>query len=228
MPAIADNALVKAANLIERLSAYRPEPQLQQEVEAFLHAVLGETPPPVDAVGRAREVDPVAATLVEPLLAPTFSPTIISASRQLNVIPAVCEVTVDCRLLPGQSEHAVDPLLRAVLGGDLDYDLEWLETAGGTRSPLDTPLWAAIQSFVDDREPGARVVPICSAGFTDSHWLRQAFGTVAYGFFPARTMPAEQAALLIHSADERVPVEDLELGVEFLRHAAQAMGRSLG
>ena len=29
-------------------------------------------------------------------------------------------------------------------------------------------------------------------------------------------------ARLIHSADERVPVSDLELGVEFLRHAAQA------
>jgi acetylornithine deacetylase/succinyl-diaminopimelate desuccinylase-like protein len=224
MPAIADNALVKAARLIERLTDYRPEPQLQQEVEAFLHAVLGETPPPVDAVGRAREVDPVAATLVEPLLGPTFSPTIISASKQRNVIPAVCEVTVDCRLLPGQSPAAVDPLLRAVLGADLEYDLEWLEEAGGTRSSLDTPLWEAVQSFVDRLEPGARAVPICSAGFTDSHWLREAFGTVAYGFFPARAMPAEQMAVLIHSADERVPVDDLELGVAFLRHAAQTIG----
>ena len=43
---------------------------------------------------------------------------------------------------------------------------------------------------------------IC-AGFTDSHWLREAFGTVAYGFFPIRTMPPEVAATLIHSADER-------------------------
>ncbi len=31
------------------------------------------------------------------------------------------------------------------------------------------------------------------------------------------------AARLIHSADERVPVDDLELGVDFLRHAAQAL-----
>jgi acetylornithine deacetylase/succinyl-diaminopimelate desuccinylase-like protein len=224
MPAIADNALVKAARLIERLAAYRPEPELQQEVEAFLHAVLGETPPPVDAIGRAREVDPVAATLVEPLLGPTFSPTIISASRQRNVIPAVCDVTVDCRLLPGQSEAQIDPLLRAVLGRDLEYDLEWLGAQGGTRSPLDTPLWQAIQSFVDREEPGAQVAPICSAGFTDSHWLRERFGTVAYGFLPARAMPSEQMAVLIHSADERVAVDDLELGVRFLRHAAQAMG----
>jgi acetylornithine deacetylase/succinyl-diaminopimelate desuccinylase-like protein len=31
------------------------------------------------------------------------------------------------------------------------------------------------------------------------------------------------AASLIHSADERVPVSDLELGVRWLRHAAQAL-----
>src|SRR5205823_8644660 len=36
MPGIADNALVKAACLIERIAAYRPEPQIQPEVEAFL------------------------------------------------------------------------------------------------------------------------------------------------------------------------------------------------
>jgi acetylornithine deacetylase/succinyl-diaminopimelate desuccinylase-like protein len=28
----------------------------------------------------------------------------------------------------------------------------------------------------------------------------------------------------VHSADERARVDDLELGVEFLRYAAQAMG----
>jgi acetylornithine deacetylase/succinyl-diaminopimelate desuccinylase-like protein len=223
MPAIADNALVKAARLIERLAEYKPEPQLQQEVEAFLHAVLGETPPPIDAVGRAREVDPVAATLVEPLLAPTFSPTMATASQKRNVIPAVCEITVDCRLLPGQTQHGVEPLLRAVLGGDVEYEIEWIEAQGGTRSPLETPLWDAVQSFVDGVDPGAQAAPICVAGFTDSHWLREAFGTVAYGFFPARAMPAEQAALLIHSANERVPVDDLELGVAFLRHAARTV-----
>jgi acetylornithine deacetylase/succinyl-diaminopimelate desuccinylase-like protein len=36
-------------------------------------------------------------------------------------------------------------------------------------------------------------------------------------------MPPEVAALLIHSADERVPVADLEFGVRWLRHAARAV-----
>ncbi len=223
MPAIADNALVKAVRLIERLAEYRPEPQLQQEVEAFLRAVLGEVPSPGSAVERARAVHPTAAELVEPLLAPTFAPTMISASRKRNVIPALCEIVVDCRLLPGQHPKLVEPLLRAVLGGDVEYELEWLEAQGGTRSALDTPLWDAVESFVSEREPGAHAVPICSAGFTDSHWLREAFGAVAYGFFPARALPAGVAAQLVHSADERVPVDDLELGLDWLRHAARTV-----
>jgi acetylornithine deacetylase/succinyl-diaminopimelate desuccinylase-like protein len=224
MPGIADNALVKAMRLVERLAAFRPEPELQQEVEVFLQAVLGETPPPVDAVARARDVDPVAAMLVEPLLAATFAPTMITASQKRNVIPGLCEVTVDCRLLPGQTQASVGSTLEHVLGHDVDYELVWIEAEGGTRSPLETPLWDAVQSFVDRIEPGAQAVPICSAGFTDSHWLREAFATVAYGFFPARTMPAEQMAVLVHSADERASVDDLELGVDFLRHAARAIG----
>jgi acetylornithine deacetylase/succinyl-diaminopimelate desuccinylase-like protein len=43
---------------------------------------------------------------------------------------------------------------------------------------------------------------------------------VAYGFCPMRAMEAEVAARLIHSADERIEVDDLELGARFLRHAA--------
>ena len=106
--------------------------------------------------------------------------------------------------------------------GEGDWEFELISAQGGTRSPLDTPLWGAIEAFVAESEPGALVAPVCCAGFTDSHWLREAFGTVAYGFFPARMDP-ELMARLIHSADERVLVDDLELGVEFFRHAARTV-----
>src|SRR5438045_7956429 len=45
LPGIADNALVKAAPLVERLGAFAVEPQLIPEVEGFLRALLGEVPP---------------------------------------------------------------------------------------------------------------------------------------------------------------------------------------
>ena len=146
----------------------------------------------------------------------------IEASRKRNVIPAICEVTVDCRLLPGQSPREVEPLIRAALGPG-DYGLDWIEAVGGSRSELRTPLWDALEGFVEEVDPGARLAPIAGAGFTDSHYLRKTFGTVAYGFFPLRTMDSELASTLVHSADERIAVDDLELGVHMLRHVAQTL-----
>ena len=222
---IADNALVKAAPLVERLGAYRPELRHIPETEAFFRAVTGEVPPVEEALERAAELDPLLGQLLPNVLALTFSPTMIEASQKRNVVPARCEVIVDCRLLPGETPADVEPLVREILGdGDGDYELEWIEAEGGTRSALETPLWDAIADWSQRVDPDVRLAPNCLAGFTDSHWMREAFGTVAYGFFPTRTMPAEVAARLVHSADERIPVADLELAVDFFRHAAGVIG----
>ena len=222
IPGIADNALVKGAPLIEKLAAYRPEQRLGPETDALVQAVAGQPLAAAEALDLAREVDPVAAELLEPLLSLTLSPTMISASERRNVIPSICEVVVDCRLLPEQTQAETEGVLRELLGQG-DYDFEWIEGRGGTRSPLGTPLWDAIESFVAEVEPEARLVPICVAGFTDSHWLREAFGTVAYGFFPMRAMDAQVAARLVHSADERIAADDLELAIRCFRHLAQAI-----
>ena len=129
MPGIADNALVNAAPLIERLAAYRPPQVVEPEVAAFLRAL--------DA-----QLDTLPATareMVDPLLGPTFSPTIISASQKRNIIPAICDVVVDCRLPPGTTPADVESAIRGVLGDDIAYELEFLEANGGTRSPHESP-----------------------------------------------------------------------------------------
>ena len=224
MPGIADNALVKASRYVEALGAYDPPRTMIPEARGFLETVLGEAPPLEDAVRRAREVDPLLAVTLEPMLSLTLSPTMIEASRQRNVIPALCEVTVDCRLLPEQTPADAEPLIRAALGdGDGSYELEWQEAVGGTRSPLETPLWDALATFTESIEPGALLAPIACPGFTDSHYLREAYGTVAYGFFPIRAMDAKTAVELVHSANERIAVDDLELGVELMRHVARSL-----
>ena len=214
MPGIADNALVRAARLIGRLADYRPKTHVLPEAEAFLELVgttdLGQLDPPLRAI-------------VEPMLAHSISPTIIEASKQRNVIPARCDLVCDCRLLPGETQFEAEAEIRAALGED-NYDLIWLEGVGGTASPLGTPLWRAIESFVQEEEVGAVLAPVVLAGFTDSHFMREAFGTVCYGFFPMRAMDSEVAAALIHSADERIPVDDLELGTRFLMHVARTLG----
>ncbi len=221
-PGMADNALVKAAPIVERLGVFRDEPEVGPEVAAFLQAVCGEVPQPMEAVSAARAVHPLAGDIVEPLLGTTLAPTEIEASKKRNVIPNRCRITVDCRILPGHTQAEVEANVAGLLDAAA-YDLEWIEAQGGTRSPVDSPLWDVIESFVAEIEPEAQTVPLLLSGFTDSHWVREAFGTVAYGFFPMRTMEPEVAARLIHSADERIELDDLELGVRFLRHAASAL-----
>ena len=222
MPGIADNALVKAARYVEALGAYEPPRSMIPEARGFLEAVLGEAPPLDEALTRAQALHPLLPALVEPLLSLTLSPTMIDASHQRNVIPALCEVTVDCRLLPEQSPVDAEPLIRAALGPG-DYELEWLEATGGTRSALDTPLWDALAAFVSEIEPGARIAPIACPGFTDSHYLREAFGTTAYGFFQITAMDTELATKLVHSANERIAVADLALGIDMLRATAKSL-----
>jgi len=221
-PGMADNALVKAAPIVQRLGVFRDEPEVGPEVGAFLQAVCGEVPQPMEAVSVARAVHPLAGDIVEPLLGTTLAPTEIEASKKRNVIPNRCQITVDCRILPGHTQAEVEAKVASLLDG-VAYDLEWIEAQGGTRSPVDSPLWDVVESFVAEVEPEAQTVPLLLSGFTDSHLVREAFGTVAYGFFPMRTMEPEVAARLIHSADERIELDDLELGVRFLRHAASAL-----
>ena len=112
--------------------------------------------------------------------------------------------------------------MRAALAG-LEYEFEFIERDGGSISPTDTPLYAAIEDFLPQIEPGTTAAPVIGSGFTDSHWMRQSFGSVAYGFMPARTDPFAAGAL-VHSADERIPHDDLELAVRFFVHLCRAIG----
>ena len=223
MPGIADNALVKSARYLEALGAYEPPRELIPEAKGLLEALLGEAPPLDEALERTAALHPMLPALVEPLLAFTLSPTMIDASHQRNVIPAQCEITVDCRLLPETTPADVEPLIRRrarerrlrprVLRGRRRHPLADRYAALGRRS----------SGFTAEIEPGARLAPHACPGFTDSHYLRQAFGTVAYGFFPIRHMDPEEATKLVHSANERIRVDDLELGVDMLRSVAHSL-----
>jgi acetylornithine deacetylase/succinyl-diaminopimelate desuccinylase-like protein len=226
MPGLGDNALVRAAALIAGLARAETPLRLLPETQEFLSRLLAtDVVDPAVALASLRSLSPAAVATVEPMLRTTISPTQITASGKRNVIPGTCEVRCDCRILPTETQEEVEATIRAALGED-GYELDWLEPPdGGSRSSFATPLWEASAAFVEATEPGAQLVPILLPGFTDSHYLRTAFGTIAYGFFPTKAMPAELAARLVHSADERAAVDDLELGVRYLLHVAKELMR---
>jgi acetylornithine deacetylase/succinyl-diaminopimelate desuccinylase-like protein len=219
------NAVLRLARLVDRLGAHRPERVLVPQVRAMLDALLGSVEGDPDAaIERVRALHPDLALDLVSLLGATVSPTRLGASAALNVIPARATVDCDCRLLPGGTADELEAELRRTLGDDVPYELDFLDgIVGGSSSPVGTPLYAACQSFLDEHDPGAKLLPILLTGFCDMHFLREAFGTVAYGFWPVRTTPLDVYLRGFHNRDERIHADDLLHAIRFHLHAAQAI-----
>jgi acetylornithine deacetylase/succinyl-diaminopimelate desuccinylase-like protein len=224
LPRIGDNALVKLAPVIEALGAAAyGELSLHPEAAATIAALGIEAGDAHSAIAQVAEVDQRLAIMLEPLMGVTFSPTMVRASEKVNVIPGSAHVKVDCRVPAGLGEAEVRDALDGLIPPG-DWTIAFEERVTGNRSPAEGPLWDAIESFIEREDPGAVVAASGLTGFTDSRWFREAFPRcIAYGFMPARAFDLFEAAPLVHSADERVPVEDLGFAARFFAELAPAI-----
>jgi acetylornithine deacetylase/succinyl-diaminopimelate desuccinylase-like protein len=223
MPGMGDNALLKMGPVLERLAARQPSYRPTEEPLAFLRGIGEDPADPEGSIARLRAADPRLATMFEPMLGVTFTPTRISASEKINVIPSRAELRVDCRVPPGLGEEEVRAGIAEVLGEQdgAGWRMEFTEQVMGNRSPLSSQLMDTITAWVGEHDPGAEVVPVILPGFTDSRHFRLAFPEcVAYGFFPHRHQPLLDSAPLVHGADERIDVRDLAFATELYRDLA--------
>ena len=226
MPAMGENALLKMGPVLERFAARQPSYRPTEEPLAFLRGIGEDPEDPEGSLARLRAVDPRLAIMFEPMLGVTFTPTRISASEKINVIPSRAELKVDCRVPPGLGEQEVREGLAEVLGepGDdphASWRIEFTEQVVGNRSPVSSQLMDTISEWIAERDPGAEAVPVVLPGFTDSRHFRLAFPEcVAYGFFPQRHQSLLESAPLIHGADERIDVRDLAFATELFRDIA--------
>jgi acetylornithine deacetylase/succinyl-diaminopimelate desuccinylase-like protein len=225
-PTAGANAVPRLAVLIQRLAAYRARTQVLPQTRVMLEALAGPFDGDLEgAIGRASALHPSFSAMLPPLFATTIAPTRLRGSTARNVMPARASVECDCRVLPGTAEPELEAEVKSALGDDLAYELEFIEPPnGGSVSPIDTPLFDVCRRFVDDRDPEAVILPTMSTGFTDSHYLRDAWGTVAYGFWPLRRTPSDIYGSGFHNRDERIHVDDLGYAVAFHLEACRAIG----
>lgn len=213
-----DHAVVALAELIRRLSTYRPRRRLLPATQLLLERLLGdEADGDLDAVlGRATALHPALTHLIGPLFSTTIAPTRLQGSPALNVLPGRASVDCDCRLLPGTTVDELWEELTEALGDDVPYELELLEAPlGGTLSAITTPLYQACTDLLAHHDPDAILLPTLCTGFTDSHYLRAAFGSTAYGLWPSRSTPHQIWSTTVHSEDERVHADDLGYATTF-------------
>jgi acetylornithine deacetylase/succinyl-diaminopimelate desuccinylase-like protein len=223
MPFRIDNALVKAAAVVQRLAEYRPAPRFHELWPARVES-MGLPPELKEALLDPARIDAAldalpnvgAAAHLHACTHTTFSPNLIDGGvMKANVIPDSITLDVDVRTLPGEGTAEVEAHLRAALGDLADHvEVEILLDDPASISRTDTPLWDALQRAVSVPFPGASLAPQFSVGFTDARVFRE-LGAISYGaglFSP--TVDAAEFGRRFHGHDERVDVESLGLTVE--------------
>jgi acetylornithine deacetylase/succinyl-diaminopimelate desuccinylase-like protein len=222
MPFGADNALIKAAEVVRRLAEYRTSPHLGDTWRALVESMS----PPAEL--RAALLDPATiydtlGTLPTPLARTchalthtTISPNIAQGGQKTNVIPDAVEIEVDIRTVPGTTRADVDALLADALGDLAPHvDVTDLQVGHPTESGTDNPLWDVVTKHTQVAYPGAKVVPGLIVGGTDARFYRDR-GRTAYGaglFSPS--MDFATFGSRFHGHDERIDVDSLALCTEF-------------
>ena len=230
-PLGADNAVVKAAQVVQRLHEYSPTPQLTDYWTGFVESLhLPEeqssalTDPArlrdaLDALLPDRELRAYAHALTHT----TFSTNTFHGGTKSNVIPDEVHLDVDIRTLPGETADDIDAHLRAALG-DLADDVTWSATPAerrATESSRDTPMWDLLVDLAGRAHPHAEVLPTMTVGGTDASFFRER-GIPAYGagLFSARST-YQEFAQRFHGHDERVDVESLGLSTRLWLEVAR-------
>jgi acetylornithine deacetylase/succinyl-diaminopimelate desuccinylase-like protein len=222
MPFAADNALVKAAGVVQRLADYRSPARVHEYWRAQVESLgLGEEfsallldEARIDELLDDFPVD--GAGYMHACTHTTFSPNVIVGQTKTNVIPDVVDIDVDIRTLPGDGADEIDAHLRAALG-DLHSAVEITSVMDepSSTSRTDSALWDAMLRAVNRPFPEATLSPWLTVGATDARVHRE-LGAIAYGagLLSPTISPAEFGSRF-HGNNERIDVESLHLTTRF-------------
>ncbi|HIL46689.1 MAG TPA: M20/M25/M40 family metallo-hydrolase [Acidimicrobiia bacterium] len=227
MPYRTDNALVKAAAVIQRLAEYQPAARFHELWRARVEA-MGLPEEAKQQLLNEDQVDEFLANLPSAATAShlhacthaTFSPNVGHAAGKTNVIPDQVSIEVDIRTLPG--DLSVADHLREALGDLADHvETEVLINDASSASRIDTPLWESLNRAINKPFPSARLNPQFSVGFTDARVYRE-HGAVVYGaglLSPA--IDAGEFGRRFHGHNERIDVESLRLTTQMYLDVCQ-------
>jgi acetylornithine deacetylase/succinyl-diaminopimelate desuccinylase-like protein len=157
--------------------------------------------------------DQAWADALHAILHNTVSPNQLRAGYKANVIPSEAEAVLDGRMLPGFDAETFLAEIRPRLGDGIEITIE--HTSPPLETPIDTPLFKAIEQQLARSDPGAITVPYMMAGATDAKLFAQ-LGTHCYGFAPLKLQPDTPYDGLIHGHDERISLDAFAFGLQAL------------
>lgn len=156
------------------------------------------------------------------LLRNTISITMLSGSKQTNVIPNTATCNLDVRLLPGESPEDFLKALTAVIA-DPSIKIDNVNRfKPPNSSPINTELFSLIARKTKEKHPGAVITTKMLSGYTESQLYRQ-LGITAYGWAPIYTTAEEDEG--VHGNNERISVRNVREGTREFYEVVKEISR---
>ena len=152
------------------------------------------------------------ARTFDALLHNTVNATVVEGGIKTNVIPSEILLELDGRVLPGFTSDDLIAELHALLGDDLQFEIIRHDPG---RLNVDMGLFPLLKEIVEELDSEGTVIPSMVGGFTDGRMFSR-LGIQNYGFLPMKLPPGTNFGETVHAADERVPVEAVEFGLQAL------------
>ena len=215
---IADSAPNRLVRAMARVLAYEPPIKLLPAVEKFFKDIAPLQREPMRTkfanIRESLKDSGFAQELAGHreygyLLRNTISLTMMSGSKQTNVIPNEATCNLDVRLLPGEKPEEFLAILKRVID-DPKIQIENTNTfKPPNSSSSNTELFQIITSVAKTNHPEAVVTTKMLSGYTESQLYRQ-LGIISYGWAPIYTTAEENAG--VHGNNERITVKNVREG----------------
>jgi len=174
---------------------------------------VAKVPPDADAASRLSE-----SPYENALLRTTCVATMLEGGHADNALPQTAAATVNCRVLPGETQSEVERRLRAAVGSGIDVRVK-IPMQPNVASPPPVELLRRVEGVVHSMWPELPVVPVMETGGTDGKPLRAA-GIPTYGI---SQMFYDLDDIRAHGKDERIRTEYFYDGLEFGYRMIKAM-----
>lgn len=218
-PYRSDNALMKAAAVVQRIGEYQPGPKIHELWRGQVDAMPFDDEIKAGLLDPSR-IDETLASLpkeagvgfLHACTHTTFSPNVVGSQQKTNVIPDTVHIDVDTRTMPGDTHEDVMAHLKEAMGDLAEHvEIDPLLNEPSSMSPMGNPLWDSLQKAVNNPFPNARIDPGFIVGFTDARVHRE-LGAITYGagLFAESLSKAEYGSRF-HGNNERIDVESLGL-----------------
>ncbi len=159
---------------------------------------------------------PPAASLVRT----TTAVTMANASPAANVLPQKASVTVNFRIMPGETIDDVKKHIEKYMGGD-NVEIEFIKgKEPSIVSPTNTRAFETLKRLSVSLDEKNIVAPYLVMGGTDAYNYENVCSNI-YRFAP---FTVDTALLLTtHSTNERIPVAQLSQGIAFFKRYIKIM-----